>query len=157
MSHVLRWIPTVSSVALPTRRNRSSKHFTNSHAVNLTWRVNPGSFTGGESITEANDQPLLSSLPVTPQPFDLARGVLPSRPSSCPPHLLPLAWNLFWDRSHPPTVTSYLDGLHFSYDHTSASNYSIPVTPESYQRLLTEVDFTSEINIGRNISFLQCV
>jgi hypothetical protein len=49
-------------------------------------------------------------------------------------------------------VTSCLDGLHFSYDHTSASNYSTPVTPESYQRLLTEVDFTSEINIGRNIS-----
>jgi len=153
MSQVLRWTPKVSSVALPTRRNRSSKHFPNSETVNLTWRVNLGSFAGGESITEDNEE----LLPDTSQPFNLARDVLPCRPPSCPPRLLPFDWMPFWDRSHPPTVTSYLDGLHFSYDHTSASNYSTPVTPESYQRLLTEVDLTSEINIGRNISFLQCV
>lgn len=61
-----------------------------------------------------------------------------------------------WDPSHPPAITSYFDGPHFSFDHTSAFNHSIPVTPELYHTLLTGVDFTSEINIGRNISFYQC-
>jgi len=60
-----------------------------------------------------------------------------------------------WDLEHPPAITSYLEGPHFSYDHTSAFNYSMPVTPESYQTLLTSVEFASEINIGRNISFFK--
>jgi len=62
-----------------------------------------------------------------------------------------------WDLEHPPAITSYLDGPHFSYDDTSAFNYSMPVTPESYRTLLTGVEFASEINIGRNISFSKWV
>ena len=53
----------------------------------------------------------------------------------------------------PSTITSYLDGPHFAYDKTSAFNYSTPVTPESYQTLLTNECRLSEINIGRNVSF----
>jgi len=55
----------------------------------------------------------------------------------------------------PFAITSYLDGPHFAYDHTSAFNYSTPVTPESYQTLLSNEDLASEINIGRNVSFFQ--
>jgi hypothetical protein len=62
-----------------------------------------------------------------------------------------------WDSSHPPTMTSYFDGPHFSYDQTSAFNYGTPITPDSYQTLLTDVVLASEINIGRNISFFQWV
>ena len=71
-----------------------------------------------------------------------------SDPSSCFP-------DVPWDLSHPPAITSYLDGPHFSYDRTSAFNHSIPITPKLYQTLLTGVEFASEINIGRNISFYQ--
>jgi len=60
-----------------------------------------------------------------------------------------------WDRSHLPTINSHLEGPHFSYDLTSAFNHSAPVTPESYQALLINTEFSSEININRNIGSLQ--
>ena len=74
----------------------------------------------------------------------------PSLPPSPPPFNLVLPTSVF-----PFTITSYLDGPHFAYDKTSAFNYSTPVTPESYQTLLTNECRLSEINIGRNVSFFQ--
>ena len=73
-----------------------------------------------------------------------------SHPPSPPPFrsFVPSALPLF-----PLTITSYLDGPHFAYDKTSAFNYSTPVTPESYQTLLTNECRISEINISRNVSF----
>ena len=72
-----------------------------------------------------------------------------SHPPSPPPPLPRFrSFSLF-----PLTITSYLDGPHFAYDKTSAFNYSTPVTPESYQTLLMNECPTSEINIGRNVSF----
>jgi len=78
-----------------------------------------------------------------------------SRSDQLPPSMR--SPGLPWDLEHPPGITSYLEGPHFSYDHASAFNYSMPVTPESYQALLTGVEFASEINIGRNISFYKWV
>ena len=74
----------------------------------------------------------------------------PSLPPSPPPFNLVLPTSVF-----PFTITSYLDGPHFAYDKTSAFNYTTPVTPESYQTLLTNECRLSEINIGRNVSFFQ--
>ena len=99
----------------------------------------------------ANTDIVTRGVPIQPMPPRRA-GTRPTNIEGAS-HLLPLA-PLFHPLSlFPLTITSYLDGPHFSYDKTSAFNCSTPVTPESYQTLLMNECPISEINIGRNVSF----
>ena len=126
----------------------------------ILYVLNLVSLPTGKPVTEANEQPLQLSPPTPHQPLpDLkfASNVLPPSPQSLSPLLLPSIREPGepWDHVHPPTIISYLNGPHFSYDHASAFNSGTPVTPGSYQNLLTDIEFASELNIARNISFIQ--
>jgi len=155
VSHSLR-PPPASSGSQRLRRIRSGKLFRilkqrilpNGYPV-----LNLVSLPAGKPVpvTGANEQPLRLSPPTTPRlPTDLKLT------SDALPPSQPLAVNRDpWDHLHPPTIISYLNGPHFSYDHTSTFNSDTRVTPESYEKLLTDVGFASEINIARSISFLQ--
>ena len=98
------------------------------------------------SVKLPPQRPLRSSTSSTSSHAEAAS--YPSLPPWPPPFNLFLPTSVF-----PFTIASYLDGPHFAYDKTSAFNYSTPVTPESYQMLLTNECHLSEINIGRNVSF----
>jgi len=62
-----------------------------------------------------------------------------------------------WDRSHPPTVISYLKGPHFSYDCTPSLNGGTLVPLESYEDLLLGTGVYSKPDLYRKIKYIRYV
>jgi hypothetical protein len=108
-----------------------------------------------EQVRRANGQPSWSSPPsMTPRllaSLKLAFRMLIPWPQSCSPRLIPSFWEP-WALSHPPTVTFYFEGPHFSYDPTSSFHGGRKITPASYKDLLIGTPIHCEVNIHRNIN-----
>jgi len=102
--------------------------------------MRPVPIADGELTSGANGQLLTSTSPKAQRPLANLEHTPPRYPQGRLAWILPSSRKsgIPWDPSHHPSVISYLEGPHFSYDRTSDNpliGASIPYQDDIYQRI----------------------